>query len=352
MEPRFDDVTFGPLEDADFAGISRLITRMSDHRGIRLRDKSEAYYRWMYLANPAGPAVVHSARLDGEVVASFAVAPKRFQVGGERVTVGKTMDMFTDPAFQGKGLMARCTTEVFDRAEEAGMAGWCVTPSVHSYPIFTRRWGYDEDLHVIYRARILRYAPVLAAMLKPAWLGRAIGRVAGGVARLFSRTRAPVEVEPLEDFGEEADRLWAEVGPGYPVAIVRDAAYLQWRYVANPDQYTILGLRRDGHLMGIVVLAETVRRGVRVGEVVDFVCGVDDDTTFRQLIDAAIHHSRARGHALVQAWSIRSTALDRRIRGAGLRLRRTDVKFLTSPGLRGMADPDAWLLTQGDGNDV
>ena len=349
-------VWFGPLEEQDIRGISDLITNMSrDDGALRLRDKSPAYYRWMYLENPAGPAVVHSAKVDGRVVASFAIAPKRFQVAGRRLLVGKTMDMFTDPDYQGRGLIKQCTNSVFERAKAEGMAGWYVTPSVNSYPIFTARWGYQEPLRILFRARILRFGPVLGALARPA---RAVGQAADwALARLPRRgpRLAPGDrLEVLTDFSEEADRLWAEVSRGYAVAQVRDAAYLNWRYVRNPDDYTCVGLRREGRLVGIVVLAETIRRGVRCGEVVDFVCGADDDATFRLLMAAAIDHSRCRGHALVQIWSVAGTSLDARIRRAGLRLRRTDIKFLVSPGFPDplVHDPEAWLLTQGDGNDV
>src|SRR5699024_2370451 len=137
-------------------------------------------YRWMYLANPAGPAVVHSAHLGDRIVASFALAPKVFQVGGRRVVLGKTMDMFTDPDFQGRGLIKRCTSAVFDDARARGIAGWYVTPTVNSYPIFTGRWGYREDLRVVYRARVLQWAPVLAAVARPAGVvGRVVDALAG-----------------------------------------------------------------------------------------------------------------------------------------------------------------------------
>lgn len=86
----------------------------------------------------------------------------------------------------------------------------------------------------------------------------------------------------------------------------------------------------------------------------DFVCPAHDDRIFGLLMEAATEHARHTGHALLQAWSIRGTALDRRIRHAGLWFNRTDIKFLLSPeaGHPALSDPEAWLLTQGDGNDV
>lgn len=351
-----NEIEFGPLQEGDPEQISSLIINMSDDNGLRLRDKSPAYYRWMYLENPAGPAVVHSAKLSGEIIASFAVAPKIFQVGGRRTMLGKTMDMFTNPDFQGKGLIKRCTTAVFEGAREAGMIGYYVTPSVNSYPIFTGRWGYQEPLRVVYRARILRFSPVLGAMLKPAGVGRLIGRVLDAIPLGRGRLRLPAgySVAPMESFGPETDQLWERVARTYPVAQVRDASYLTWRYLANPDEYTIFRLTCAGELRGIVVLTETLRRGVPVTEVVDFVCPADDETTFRALIAVATDHARRQGHALIQAWSVLGTSLDARIRRSGLSMNRTDVKVLLSPELTDplLSDPESWLLTQGDGNDV
>ena len=353
------EIEFGPLAEGDVAGISELITGMSYAEGDqRLRDKSPAYYRWMYLENPAGQAIVHSARHRGRIVASFALAPKTVQIDGRRLVVGKTMDMFTDPDYQGMGLIKRCTEAVFAEAKASGMAGWYVTPSVNSDPIFTGKWGYREDFTLAYRARVLAYAPVLAAAVKPAGPARLAGRVLDGIRGILPRRRlrlpAGCSVATMASFGPETDQLWSDVATGYRVALVRDAAYLTWRYIDNPDDYTVLGLSREGRLIGLVVLTETLRRGVPVGEIVDYVCGADDTGTFQLLVDAALEHAREQGQALVQAWSVPGTPLDARLRAAGLPWRRADVKFLISPGFPDevIYDGASWLLTQGDGNDV
>lgn len=327
------ELAYGPLRDGDAELVSDLVTRMSrDGARLRLRDKSADYYRWMYEQNPAGRAFVHSARLDDRIVASFALAPKVFVVDGQRVLVGKTMDMFTDPEWQGRGLMRRCTDSVFDQAAGAGVDGWYVTPSVNSYPIFTGRWGYREDFSLVYRLRVLRPGP---------WGGRV-------------RLPTGVECRTVDRFDEAADELWARVAPAHRVAQVRDATYLNWRYVANPDRYDLLELRRDGRLVGVAVLGRTRRRGIGVGELMELVHEVDDRAALRHLVRAAAARAERSGCRLLQAWSVPGTRLDARLRRAGLRWRRGEVKFLLSPGFPGTsaADPDAWLLSQGDGNDV
>ncbi|OLT21968.1 hypothetical protein BJF81_14075 [Ornithinimicrobium sp. CNJ-824] len=289
-----EEPKFGEFRPGDEERVSDLIRRMSgEGEQLRLRDKSPAYYRWMYGENPSGRAIVHSARHGEEVVASFALAPKAFMIDGQRVVVGKTMDMFTDPAWQGRGLMGRCTAAVFQQAASAGIPGWYVTPSVNSYPIFTDRWNYQEPFSLVYRLRV-----VPPRLLRP---------------RL--RLPAGYALEAVEAFDTSVDELWQRASKGYQVAQVRDAAYLNWRYVANPDRYDLLTLRHHGRLMGVVVLGWTVRRGIRVGELMELMHDPADMETLRLLVRAAAARAGDRGCRLLQAWSVPGTRLDGRCAG-------------------------------------
>ncbi|WP_344812799.1 hypothetical protein, partial [Microlunatus aurantiacus] len=114
------------------------------------------------------------------------------------------------------------------------------------------------------------------------------------------------------------------------------------------------GVTLDGELVGLVVLTTTVRRGMEVGEIMDYVCDAADRTTFRLLIRLALDDFSRRKCALAQAWSIKGTRLDQELKRAGLNVHRSGVKFLFSPDFpeRAVYEPDAWLLTQGDGNDA
>lgn len=350
------EVEYRTFSTRDVVGISQLITEMSaTGPELRLRDKSPAYYRWMYFDNPAGPAFGCLARHGGRIVASFAVAPKVVQVGGRRRLLGKTMDMFTAPDYQGLGLMGRCAERVFADARAAGVEGWYVTPSPNSYPIFTGRWGYREDFGLLFRARVLDASAVVAALrpaLAPAL--RRLARLSRGRRARPPRLPSGWTAEPVTSLGPEVDALWGAVGPGHRVAVVRDVAYLTWRYLDHPDDYALVALRKHGVLRALVVLKTTRRHGVRVCEVVDLVAPARDARIVRLLLRVAVAHARREACAVVEAWSIPGTWLDGRLVRAGLAFPRARLPFLLSPDLADplLADPDAWLLTQGDGNDV
>lgn len=352
-----NEIVIERLNKEDFADISGLIGAMDGFGAteLRLRDKSAAYYQWMYLANPVGPAVVVGAKHRGRLVSSFAIAPKLMQLpDGERI-VGKTMDMFTHPEYQGLGLMSKVAGAAFDAAAEEGMGALFVTPSSSSYPIFKKKYRYREDFEVVYRAHILRPGRLVAWKLPAAGklVGRFLDRAWDAASRLLSR-RLPKDYSMVLDtsFGEVEEVLWRRVAVDYGVATVRSAEYLNWRYVDHVDNYTVIKLYAQRQLVGFIVLKKTLRRGMSVGEIVDYICIRGDTRTFNLLVHCALEHFRSRSVVICEAWVIPSSRQEREFIRAGLWYRRATIKFLLDPNFPSPVENDTWLLTQGDGNDV
>lgn len=354
-----EEVEVTPFVAEDAEGLSALIGGMDDgaSEAEGIRDGSAAYYRWMYLENPAGPAIVHVARHEGKVIGSFAIAPKRFSIAGEPVLVGKTMDMFTDPLYQGLGLMGRLARGVFEEAHAAGLDTWYVTPSPNSYPIFLKKWGYRETHELHFACRILRPSGLLAAAGKAQTLARWIGPPldelwAIGRAGIGKGREGYVFTE-LERFDEETDALWAQSDHG-DVCLVRDAWYLNWRFLDGPDRYEVFRCDRGSKLVGWIVLKRTTRRGQPCGDIVDLLWRKGESEAPRVMLRWAIERFAEEGCIMAQAWSLTGAPLTDALRAAGLRWNRARVPILFTPDSphEAIYEPARWTLTLGDGNDV
>ena len=350
------EISYEELSPGDLPLLAQLIDGMRRERDdtLQIRDYSPDYYHWMYFENPAGPAVVWAGKHEGRLVTSFAITPKRVQFGDDVVLCGKTMDMFTDPAYQGLGLIRAVTTRVFAGARGRGIDMWYVTPSENSYPIFKDKWHYPEPFHVNCVVKVLDYSVTLGAAFKPRLVGTLAGSVLDLGARLRMRNPAQsFDVSEEQAFGPETDDLWAR-SRGYRVALVRDAAYLTWRYVENPDRYDIFKFFGGPDLRGILVTKLTRRRGIVVGEIVDVVAGPADAEVRRAMLGHALSRFRDQGCAFAQAWAIEDCPWEGDLRAAGIGRRRRKMAFLLSPDAPRpeFYDSDAWFLTQGDGNDL
>lgn len=352
-----EQVVYRPLADDDLAELSAMIVGMSPEvdGSHHIRDLSPEYYRWMYLENPAGRAVVMGGWHEDRLVTSFAIVPKRVQFGDEVVVCGKTMDMFTEPSYQGLGLNKQVTSRVFVAAKEQGIDMWYVTPSTASYPIFTSKWGYVESVPVNYVVGVLDFEQAMEAGVPLAVLGRLGGRVINRVRRASARERpdADLDIRSVQSIGADVDQLWQR-SSGYGVALVRDSQYLNWRYIANPDTYDLNAAYRGEDLQGILVTKYTKRRGLKVGEIVDFVTPPGAFAVRRALLRSARARFRRDGCALAQAWAIESSPLEADLRSVGIGHRRQKLAILFSPNAPRPAfyDPRAWFLAAGDGNDI
>jgi hypothetical protein len=143
----------------------------------------------------------------------------------------------------------------------------------------------------------------------------------------------------------------------YPVAVVRDASYLNWKYVEQPGQdFTRLEIRRDGKVTAVVVLniaePDAVYR-TRRAFVTEIVVNPNADRDVWAAFEAARLQARARGADLL-LFDIINPALVRRALAFGF-VRRAPTRVLliatnepAPPAEQLALDGANWLITRGD----
>ncbi|HEY9226266.1 MAG TPA: hypothetical protein VIP11_06450 [Gemmatimonadaceae bacterium] len=159
---------------------------------------------------------------------------------------------------------------------------------------------------------------------------------------------------------EELDRLWIAARPADRAAVIRDAAYLQYRYRgAERDDYTTVCARRtDGSLAGVAYVkqprgdTDPRLRGIRIATLSDLVFDVAEPSAAAALIKGAERVASELGaHAIMSSASVPGLPELLRSR-AWLRMPAT-FHFSTHdmPGTesRFPASLDQWWLTRGDG---
>lgn len=356
-----NEIEYDVLKQEELNDLANLIT---ETRNIpfgepHIRSHSKDYYNWMYFRNPAGKAWVYGARHNGKLVGSFAMAPKRIKIGDSAITCGKTMDMFTAPDYQGCGLMSQISTRVFDAAKRDGTHIWYVTPSDKSYPIFLKKWGYVEPFEIKCCLSVLSVSGLLASKVNFAKLAAISKNTLGKFERNFylrreKKIKKIYEIESITSFGDEIDEFWNRISAAIPVGLIRDSQYMNWRYIDNPDQYQSFVFRRNKECCGVLVLKYTLRKGMRIGEIVDLVCQIDDESAIIDMIRYGLSKMQEDGCIVCQAWQIPDTRMARLMKKAGLRINHSTVKFLLSPNApySMFYMRENWLIAQGDGNDI
>jgi GNAT superfamily N-acetyltransferase len=333
-------------------------TFLREALALREADRLLRQWEWKYDGNPFNPngEPYVLLRKDGKrIVGMYGSIFLRFWINGQEHLVSHGCDLAIHPAYRGRrlseGLMERRRTdnpvnfawrnEISNRiATVAGRTGVRFVPMV-------------KPLHV---------GSLLRGIHSPRWLGRAGAIGARGFRQLcrpLSRRTAPgrVAVRRVYRVGTEVDELWERACRDYPVILVRDAQYLDWRFVQRPDaQYTILVAVEARRVVGYMVVRSTDKGGVHWGYLVDYLVERRSRSLFSLLLGQAIEHLRRQG---VSAISCRVTVphyrptlyrhgfVPWRFGVPGYIHAGVDVPM---PALRGFEDIRRWFVTMGDGD--
>lgn len=210
-------------------------------------------FDWWFGGNPTG-SLMSVARADGRVVGAASHSLLRVVLRGEEKIAAFSLHAVTDAAARGQGVFAAIERKNEADATARGAAIVISVPAESAARVFLGKLGWTS----IDRLRV--WARPLPRFLRP-------------------RRRA----ERLVRFehGGDAAAAWTENH------VVRDAEFLNWRYLASPRRYS--AFRANG---GYAVVGHKRQRGQPVAYVADLVAD-DARPLLRACLAAAAPEARA-----------------------------------------------------------
>jgi hypothetical protein len=257
-------------------------------------------FDWWFRENPAG-SLMSVARVDGGVVGVASHSLFRMQLGGTERTASFSVHATTADSARGRGIFPALERKHEQEAQERGVAVVLAFASKPTAPIFLGPLGWTE----IKRLRV--------------W------------AR--PRPRRPRRLEPYARI--ERFRHAGDAGKAWPNHIIRDAAYMNWRYVHSPRDYVAVAMGGS-----YAVVGHKEHRGTALAYVADLVGRP------KPLLRACLAEVKSGARALVAI-----PAPEHRAAYASLGFfpTRTTLHFM-GKALAGEldTDPRAWRFTLGD----
>jgi hypothetical protein len=299
-------------------------------------DRSLEQWRWRFRDNPAGLTIRLAETPSGELVGQYAGLPVRMAWGDRTLVFTQIIDVMVDPRLrQGlkrAGLFAALANRfIADYGGPDRISGGFGFPTPEALRIGRRVAGYIP-LH-----------PVVSLI-------RPVGRH-GGDRR--SRLAGLFRVEATDRFDGEIDRLWERVRPELPVAGVRDACYLNWRYADCPDvgyQMLVARHRLGGAPAGAAILRLGVR-GEPIGALVDWLVPRRATSAALALVGRCEALAKDAGMERLAAWFPPYSWPYRWLLESGFRQERTIYQFValpTSPVVSLDWARDRWYYAMGD----
>jgi len=327
-----------------------------------------AFHEWQYDRSPAGAAIGALAREadKGRLIGQVITIPTRIRLSGRVRFASLCLDPLFDPAYQRSSILTRLVGEVFAlSAQERAVLTYGMPSQASHWPAMEKA-GF----------RNIGAVPLLLRPLNPERLATKTAHghppaKAASIARRVWRTAGPtphpealpgLEIEQVDYFDGSFAVFWEKLQHRFPVMVVRDPTYLNWRFADVPGrEYTAFAARSEGEIRGFTVLRAAPMGQFSAGLVVELAveASAEGRAAGRLLIDRAYSHFRDRDLDLLASLALRHTDEFRLLRSMGFwvcpkflepRPFRLFVRFHEEEGAQSRLAYDAtnWFLTMGD----
>ncbi|MFT5285070.1 MAG: hypothetical protein ACI8TQ_001231 [Planctomycetota bacterium] len=268
-----------PYQDSDRDSLLACFNLVFGAGDPNFKPRSLSEWSWAFEQNPGGQRI-WVAVSEGEVVAQYAGYPYRVNLDGETVTFSQILDSFAHPdhrrGLKRPGLFVQTGLEYLDATTGPGK------------DVVTFGWPIEEANRL--GERYFQYEVVRTQLL----LGRPVG---DGTDNPISAGTSSHVVERILRFEDEVLDLYQRCSEEWGASVIRDAAYLNWRYIENPFfEYHCYGVRDlSGTLCGFFVQRTGDWITNDVGILMDWLVPFDDKETAGILHEAYLAVSRSGG---------------------------------------------------------
>lgn len=226
-------------------------------------------WEWQYLQNPNTPPdgpQIWLARDGDAIVGQYATMPVRLSLKGVELPASWGMDVMVAPERQRQGI-GEVLFRTWDSHVGASL-GLGLSPSSHR--LFRKlHWPEAGPVPCLVKPLTTR------AARRPSWpapLNWLLSVATYPCVRFIARSRPlKAEISPVRRFDERFTALWARLASSFDLAVRRDAAYLNWKYIDPPHvRYSVVALQRLGKLAGYAVYRHLQEPRGRVTILVDY----------------------------------------------------------------------------------
>ena len=324
------------------------------YRRVFGNDAAEASrhrWDWQYRRNPNNPGhdpEIWIAREGPALVGQYATMPVKLSLKGAEVRGSWGMDVMVAPERQRQGL-GEVLFRTWDRNVGASLG---LGLSDSSYRLFQKlKWPDVGPVPCLVKPLTRR------ALRRPNWpvpINRLVSALTLPVVLIVARTRPlRAEVRLIQRFDDSITALWDELAPKFDLAVRRDAAYLNWKYVSAPHvRYSIAVLRRDNRNIGYAVYRHLHEPRGRVTLIVDFLADPDDEGALRTLLHWIDREARQADSDKIRVFAMHA-GFRRVLRRSGYFQVKSTMEFVVKINgidvdLSFYENTDTWHITLGD----
>lgn len=302
------------FNDEDFQQVSRLRELFTDDSSGR-RSSEPSYYRWKILTNPVQRGLLYVAEDQQQIIGMLSITPKRVYLNGNFRMGAELGDGFVNPSYHRRGIFSSLLNVTRKTALEQGIDFIYGTPNEMALPA-EKRAGYAviPTAYVYNLVRPLNIGAILEAKFGSPILAKTLGPLADSIFRGFYEAgSSKLEIQGMNfelasTFPDDIYTLWERASLNYDLILERSKQYLEWRYIRNPDSYSIWLAQTGQKSSGYLITKLGTWRHLKIGFLADFLIEEHQPEIFTQLILRALSSFSEEKVDMVAAWAVRGSS--------------------------------------------
>lgn len=227
---------------------------------------SRDLWEWKNLKNPFGNFITIIIKNRGEIIASYTVAPKIFYINGKKCKSVQSMDTMTREGYRGLGISTFIGELCYDYVRKSDYNFVYGFPNKISCYLFEVKLKWDKVVMCQY-------------------FSKSISRDKNSKK---SVSDGKYVIKEINKFDSQVDLLWEKSKMNYPIIIMKNKKYLDWRFSAHPVinyRKYYLNREKNDELLAYFILKRYRKNNNNkiIGHIVDFYISSSDIKLKREI---------------------------------------------------------------------
>ncbi len=236
--------------------IRNILTEVGAHN---VEIYNQAYWDWQYKQLPTGKSYVYAAWDAEKIIGYYHVPVYRCSVNGEEKLIGNIQDVAVNPNYRGFGLFRQLAEFANKDLDQSDVDLIYTFPNDKSIRTFLKYNDFKIVSAVPAYIRPVSSSGILRSKINLLGLEKIAGWFADGFINLLASNPklAHAKLELITEITDEVEAVFSEYSTQFPNHLIRDKAWLNWRYLKSVrGKHHVLSLREAEKLTAILVLKE------------------------------------------------------------------------------------------------
>lgn len=356
-----------PATSADYPAIASLLDRVLGKVQFEKRLK---LWQWRNDANPARIPEIPDflvAEKDGRLIGVHGLTPMLVKIGDRQFHAACSCDFAVDPTARSVGMKLKLKTlekkiSPLPISTSANEPANKVTLALGGKELSTGRKklicplkasGFVRKAVIKKLGFRVRVIPGLCSISA----GKPLDWILALIRRLKSFSKVPdSRILEIDRFDQKFDEFYKKVSHRYPIMMVRDSSYLNWRYTDYPFKgIRSFALFRNNEPLGFAVIHNSVdENGLRFAAVLELFIPIGEKAVFENLLGEVIRRAEKENVDYIIAITS-TTEWEKLFKKYGFRIRTSPFSTTTYKNNTDLPDDlfseeSHWYISLGDGD--